>query len=45
MSREDGAGSLIDCMIAATARAAKAPIATANAADFLRFKDSGLTMA
>ena len=38
-------GSLIDCMIAATALAADAPIATANAADFLRFKDSGLTMA
>ena len=38
-------GSLIDCMIAATALAADAPLATANAADFLRFKDSGLTMA
>ena len=38
-------GSLIDCMIAATALAADAPIAAANAADFLRFKDSGLTMA
>ena len=38
-------GSLIDCMIAATALAADAPIATANAADFLRFKGFGLTMA
>ena len=38
-------GSLIDCMIAATALAAAAPIATANAADFLRFKGFGLTMA
>ena len=38
-------GSLIDCMIAATALVAAAPIATANAADFLRFKDFGLTMA
>ena len=38
-------GSLIDCMIAATALVADAPIATANAADFLRFKDFGLTMA
>ena len=38
-------GSLIDCMIAATALADGAPIATANDADFLRFKDSGLTMA
>ena len=38
-------GSLIDCMIAATALAVAAPIATANAADFLRFKDFGLTMA
>ena len=38
-------GSLIDCMIAATALADGAPIATANAADFLRFKDSGLAMA
>ena len=38
-------GSLIDCMIAATALAAAASLATANDADFLRFKDSGLTMA
>ena len=38
-------GSLIDCMVAATALVADAPIATANAADFLRFKDFGLTMA
>ena len=38
-------GSLIDCMIAATALVADAPIATANAAEFLRFKDFGLTMA
>ena len=38
-------GSLIDCMIASTALAAAASLATANDADFLRFKDSGLTMA
>ena len=38
-------GSLIDCMIAATALAAAASLATPNTADFLRFKDSGLTMA
>ena len=38
-------GSLIDCMIAATALAVAASLATANTADFLRFKDSGLTMA
>ena len=38
-------GSVIDCMIAATALADGAPVATANTADFLRFKDSGLTMA
>lgn len=38
-------GSLIDCMIAATALVDGAPIATANVADFRRFEDSGLTMA
>ncbi len=38
-------GSLIDCMIAAAALADGASIATANTADFHRFKDSGLTMA
>ena len=35
-------GTLIDCMIAATALAADAPIATGNAADFRRFEASGL---
>ena len=38
-------GSLIDCMIAATAIADSASIATANAADFRRFEDAGLTLA
>ncbi len=38
-------GSLIDCMIAATALVDGAPIATANVADFRRFEDSGLMMA
>ena len=37
-------GSLIDCMIAASAIADGAPIATANAADFRRFENSGLTI-
>ncbi len=38
-------GSLIDCMIAATALVDGAPVATANMADFRRFGDSGLTIA
>ena len=38
-------GSLIDCMIAASAIADGAPIATANEADFRRFEDAGLTIA
>ena len=38
-------GSLIDCMIAASAIADGVPIATANVADFRRFEDSGLTIA
>ncbi len=37
-------GSLIDCMIAATALADDASIATVNAADFRRFEGFGLTM-
>lgn len=37
--------SLIDCMIAAAALAAGAVVATANIEDFLRFKESGLTLA
>ncbi len=35
-------GTLVDCMIAAAALAADAPLATANAADFRRFEASGL---
>lgn len=35
-------GSFADCMIAAAALAAGAPIATANAVDFERFEASGL---
>lgn len=37
-------GSLIDCMIAATALRARAPIATANVADFRRFAAYGLAV-
>ncbi len=37
-------GSLIDCMIAATALVDDAPIATANVADFRRFEASSLTV-
>ena len=37
-------GSLLDCMIAASAIADGAPVATANEADFRRFEDVGLTM-
>ena len=35
-------GTLVDCMIAAAALAAEAPLATENAADFRRFEASGL---
>ncbi|MDE2847262.1 MAG: type II toxin-antitoxin system VapC family toxin [Gemmatimonadota bacterium] len=38
-------GSLIDCMIGATALAEGASIATANAVDFRRFATSGLELA
>ena len=37
-------GSLIDCMIAATAIADNAAIATANTSDFRRFEGFGLTI-
>ena len=37
-------GSLPDCMIAASAIADGAPIASANEADFRRFEDAGLTL-
>ena len=35
----------VDCMIAATAIAEDAPIATANERDFRRFEEAGLTLA
>ncbi|MCZ6887765.1 MAG: type II toxin-antitoxin system VapC family toxin [Gammaproteobacteria bacterium] len=38
-------GSLLDCMIAATAVRADAPIATSNPADFRRLEDFGLNLA
>ena len=38
-------GSLPDCMIAASAIADGAPIATANDSDFRRFEDAGLVLA
>ncbi len=37
-------GSLMDCMIAAVALRAKAPLATANPSDFRRFAAHGLTL-
>ena len=37
-------GSLADCMIAATALGARAPIATCNATDFRRFQNFGVTI-
>ena len=37
-------GSLIDCMIAATALRAREPLATANPADFRRFATYGLAV-
>ncbi len=38
-------GSLIDCMIAAAAIRAGAPLATANSGDFRRFRAAGLRLA
>ena len=38
-------GSQMDCMIAATAIADSAPIATADQRDFRRFESEGLTLA
>lgn len=37
-------GSLVDCMIAATALGAGAPLATSNPADFERFSRAGLSL-
>ena len=38
-------GSQMDCMIAATAIAENAPIATSDREDFRRFEGAGLTLA
>ena len=38
-------GTIVDCMIAATALADDAPVATTNVADFQRFASAGLTIA
>jgi predicted nucleic acid-binding protein len=38
-------GTLVDCMIAATAIHAKANLATSNPADFKRLEEFGLTLA
>jgi predicted nucleic acid-binding protein len=38
-------GSMVDCMIAASAIDANAPMATANTGDFRRFVDFGLVIA
>ena len=38
-------GSLMDCMIAAAALGAGAPVATANTEDFQRLRDFGVTIA
>ena len=37
-------GTFTDCMIAATSLRLKAPLATANPADFSRFEEAGLTV-
>lgn len=37
-------GSLLDCMIAAAALRANAPLATANVSDFRRLEEGGLTL-
>ena len=38
-------GSIVDCMIAATALAEQAAVATSNPNDFSRFEEFGLTLA
>ena len=37
-------GSLVDCMVAATAMVDQAPLATSNVADFRRFEPAGLRL-
>ena len=37
-------GTLVDCMVAATALCREAPLATANRADFRQFESSGLKL-